>query len=135
MLQSQVPACDSSLWTQPGRIQAKAVKSSSYARQVPSHRKWTVLLLAVLFLATASQQAMHAHRMSPPASKQMSDRLDSNAVAHCPVCLHSQAARLGSAAVCVSPHVAVEASPPAGPLEAHSTGEQRILRVRPPPSA
>ena len=111
------------------------MKSPSHHRHIPLHRKWTALLLALLFLVMASAQAMHAHRISILASKQVTDRLDSNAVARCGVCLHSQAARLGSAAVSVSPHVAVEASLPPSPLAAHTTGEQRVLRVRPPPFA
>jgi len=111
------------------------VKLSSYHRRVPTHRRWAVLLLALLFLATASAQVMHAHRLSLPASKQVSDRLDSNAAARCGVCLHSQAARLGSVAASVSPHVAVEASVPASPRAAHTAGEEWVHHVRPPPSA
>jgi hypothetical protein len=111
------------------------VKQSSHNRRVPAHRRWTALLLALLFLATASEQVLHAHRISLPASKQVSDRLDSNAVARCGVCLHSQAARLGSVAASVSPHVAAEASVPPSPRAAHTVGEEWVHHVRPPPSA
>lgn len=111
------------------------MKLSSHNRRVPAPARWTVLLLALLFLATASAQVMHAHRISLPASKQVTDRLDSNAVARCGVCLNSQAARLGSVAVSVSPYVAVEATLPPSPRVAHTTGEDWVLRVRPPPFA
>jgi hypothetical protein len=112
------------------------VKLSSYHRRVSAPRRWTALLLALLFLATVSEQALHAHRLSLPSSKQVTDRLDSNAAARCGVCLNSQAARLGSAAVSVSPHVAVEASVPPSPRRgAHTSGEEWVFRVRPPPSA
>jgi hypothetical protein len=102
---------------------------------VPAPRRWTVLLLALLFLTTASEQALHAHRLSLPTSKQLSDRLDSNAAARCGVCLHSQAARLGSVAISVAPHVAAEATAPPSPRAPHTTGEEWVFRVRPPPSA
>ena len=92
-------------------------------------------MLALLFLVTASEQAVHAHRNSIPASMQISDSLDSNAVARCHLCLHSQAAPLGSVAVSVSPYVAVEAALPPSPLEAHSPGEEWVQHVRPPPAA
>ena len=110
------------------------MKPSFHNHRAPLHRRWTALLLALLFLATASEQAAHAHRISIPVSKQVSDRLDSNAAARCGVCLHSQAARLGSVAASVSPHLAVAASVPPSPLAAHPTGVEWVLRVRPPPS-
>ena len=119
----------------PGPHPSNAVKLAYHDRRVPAARRWTVLLLALLFLATASEQALHAHRLSLPSSKQVSDRLDSNAAARCCVCLHSQAARLGSVAVSVSPHVAAQATVPPSPRAAHTRGEEWVFRVRPPPSA
>jgi len=92
--------------------------------------------LALLFLVTASAQAVHTHRSNLPASKLISgDSLDSNAAARCHICLHSQAAPLGSVAVCVSPHVAAQAAVPPSPLEAHAPGEEWVHHVRPPPAA
>jgi hypothetical protein len=111
------------------------VKLSSHNHRVPAHRKWTALLLALLFLVTASAQAVHTHRGNLPASKQVTDRLDSNSAARCGVCLHSQAAPLGSLAISVSPHVAAEAAVPPSPLEAHAPGEEWVHHVRPPPTA
>lgn len=102
---------------------------------MPAPQRWSALLLALLFLVTASEQALHAHRILLPASKQVSDRLDSNAVARCGVCLHSQAARLGSVAASVSPHLAVAAAVPPSPLEVQAPGAEWVHHVRPPPSA
>ena len=99
-------------------------------------KRWTSLLLALLFLVTASSQAVHAHRSAIPASKQISDSLDSNAAARCHICLHSQAAPLGSVVVSVSPHVAVEATLPPSPRRGgHAPGEEWVQHVRPPPAA
>ena len=111
------------------------VKLSSHHRPVPASRRWTVVLLALLFLVTACEQAVHTHRSMLPASKQITDSLDSNAAARCHICLHSQAAPLGSLAISVSPHVAAEAAVPPSPLEAHAPGEEWVHRVRPPPVA
>ena len=111
------------------------MKLSSYHRRVPTHRRWAVLLLALLFLVTASAQAVHAHRISVPASKHVSDTLDSNAAARCHICLHSQAAPLGSGTISVSLHLTAEATVPPSPRAAHTTGEDSVLRVRPPPFA
>lgn len=91
--------------------------------------------MALLFLVTASAQAVHTHRSNLPASKQVSDSLDSNAPARCGVCLHSQAAPLGSIAVSVAPHVAATAMVAPSPLEARASGEEWVYRVRPPPTA
>jgi hypothetical protein len=77
---------------------------------------------------------VHAHRIFIPASKHVSDSLDSNAVARCGVCLHSQAAPLGSAAISVSLHVTTEATVAPSPLEARAPGEKWVHRVRPPPA-
>jgi uracil DNA glycosylase len=111
------------------------LKLSSHYRHVDAPRRWTVLLLALLFLVTASEQAVHTHRGMLPASKQVTDILDSNSAARCHICLHSQAAPLGSVAVSVSPHVAAEAAVPPSPLEAHAPGEEWVHHVRPPPVA
>ena len=107
----------------------------SNSHRVPVHRRWTVLLLALLFLVTASAQAVHTHRGSLPSAKQVSDTLDSNSAARCGVCLHSQAGPLGSVAISVSLHVAAEASALPGLLEPHAAGEESVHRVRPPPAA
>jgi len=112
------------------------VMLASHNHRVPAHRRWTALLLALLFLVTASAQAVHAHRISLPASKQVSDTLDSNAAARCHICLHSQVAPLGSLAVSVSPYVAAEATVPPGPRRGgHAPGEESVHHVRPPPVA
>jgi len=103
--------------------------------RVPAHRRWTVLLLALLFLVMSCEQAVHTHRSLLPASKQIADSLDSNAAARCHICLHSQAAPLGSVAISVSLHVAAEAPALPGLLEPHATGEESVHRVRPPPAA
>lgn len=108
---------------------------ASHNHRVPTHRRWTALLLALLFLVTASAQAVHTHRGNLPASKQVTDRLDSNAAARCHICLHSQAAPLGIVAISVSPHIAAEAAVSPSPLEAHVPGEESVHRVRPPPVA
>ena len=118
-----------------GTHPSNEVKLFLHSQSVPAHRRWTSFLLALLFLVTASAQAMHVHRSSIPESKQISDSLDSNAAAGCPFCLHSQAAPLGSLTVSVTPHVAVEATLPPSPLEAHSPGEEWVHHVRPPPAA
>ena len=91
-------------------------------------------MLALLFLVTASAQAVHAHRGSLPSAKQV-DTLDSNSAARCGVCLHSQARPLGSVAISVSPHVASEAAVPPRLLEPHANGEEWVHHVRPPPAA
>jgi hypothetical protein len=107
----------------------------SHNHRVPARRRWTALLLALLFLVTASAQAVHTHRGMLPASKQISDTLDSNAAARCHICLHSQAAPLGNLAVSVSLHVAAEAAVLPSPLAAHTPGEEWVHHVRPPPVA
>ena len=89
----------------------------------------------MLFLVTSTAQAVHTHRGNLPASKQISDSLDSNAAARCHICLNSQAAPLGSVVVSISPHVAVEATLPPSPLEVHASGEEWVYHVRPPPVA
>lgn len=114
---------------------SNAVRLSSHSHRVPAHRRWTALLLALLFLVTASAQAVHTHRGMLPASKQISDTLDSNAAARCGVCLNSQAAPLGSVAVSASPYVAAEATVPPSPPDVHAPGEESVHRVRPPPVA
>jgi hypothetical protein len=111
------------------------VNLSSHNHRVPASRKCLALLLALLFLGMASEQAMHTHRSNLPASKQVSDSLDSNAAARCHLCLHSQAAPLGSVAVSVSPYVGAEATLPPSPLEMHASGEKWVHHVRPPPVA
>lgn len=108
---------------------------SSLNHRVPAHRRWTALLLALLFLVAASAQAVHTHRSNLPASKQVSDSLDSNATARCHICLHSQTAPLGSAAISVSPYVAAEAAVVPSPLAAHAPGQDWVHHVRPPPAA
>jgi hypothetical protein len=95
----------------------------------------TALLLALLFLVTASAQAVHTHRSNLPAAKQVSDSLDSNAAARCHICLHSQVAPLGSVVISVSPHLAAQATVAPSPLEAHTPGEEWVHHVRPPPVA
>jgi hypothetical protein len=110
------------------------VKSDSHNRPVSPPRRWTALLLALLFLVMASEQAVHSHRGSVPSSKQV-DTLDSNSVAHCAVCLHSQAAPLGNIALLASPHATAEPAALPGLLEPHATGEEPVHRVRPPPAA
>ena len=107
----------------------------SHNHRVPTHRRWTVLLLALLFLVTASAQAMHTHRGSLPSTKHVSDTLDSNSAARCGVCLHSQAGPLGGIAISVSLHVTAEATALPDLFEPHATGEQSVHRVRPPPAA
>lgn len=102
-------------------------------RRGPAHRRWTSLLLALLFLTAASAQAVHAHRGMLPASKQIRDTLDSNAAARCHICLHSKAAPLGSGTVSVSLHVTAEATVSPNPLDAHAPGEEWVHHVRPPP--
>lgn len=109
---------------------------SSLDHRVPAHRRWTALVLALLFLVTASAQAVHTHRSNLPASKQISDSLDSNAAARCHICLHSQVAPLGSVAISVSPHVAPEASVVPSPRRGgHAPAEDWVDHVRPPPTA
>ena len=107
---------------------------SSLDHRVSARRKWTALLLALLFLVTASAQAVHAHRGSFPSAKQV-DTLDSNSAAHCAVCLHSQAAPLGNVAIVTSPHSAAQAAALHSLLEPHANGEEWVHHVRPPPAA
>ena len=108
---------------------------SSHNHRVPAPRKWTVLLLGLLFVVTASAQAVHTHRSSLPSAKRVSDTLDSNAAARCGVCLHSQAGPLGRVAILISPHVAAEAAALPSLLEPPGPGEEWVHRVRPPPAA
>lgn len=103
--------------------------------RVPARRKWTVLLLALLFLVTACEQAVHSHSGWIPDSKQITDSLDSNAAARCHLCLHSQAAPLGNVALVVAPHAAPEAAALPSLLPPHTTGEDWVHHVRPPPAA
>jgi hypothetical protein len=98
-------------------------------------RRGICLLLAVLFLVTACQQAVHSHRSLIPDSKQISDSLDSNAAARCHLCLHSQAAPLGGLTLSVSPYLAVEAAVLPASFPVHAPGEDSVHRVRPPPAA
>lgn len=135
MLQSQIPALDFPAGREARPHPSNAVKLSSHDRLVPASRRWTALLLALLFLVTASVQAVHTHRGMLPSSSQVSDSWDSNAVARCGVCLHSQAAPLGRVAISVSPHVAAEATLAPSPLAAHTPGEEWVHHVRPPPVA
>ena len=118
-----------------GQHPSNEVRLASHNHRVPAPRRWTALLLALLFLVTASAQAVHTHRGMLPASKQVSDSLDSNAAARCHICLHSQAAPLGSVAISVSLHVAAEAAVLPRSLEAHAPGEEWVHHVRPPPVA
>lgn len=111
------------------------MKLCSETRRVPAPRRWTVLLLALLFLTAASAQAVHTHRGMLPASKQISDTLDSNASARCHICLNSKAAPLGSVAVSVSLHVTTEATVAPSPLDVYASGEEWVHHVRPPPAA
>ena len=135
MLQSQIPARDFPRVRGVGPHPSNEVRLSSHSHRVPAPRRGTALLLALLFLVTASAQAVHTHRGMLPASKQVSDTLDSNAAARCHICLHSQAAPLGSVTISVSLHVSAEAAVSPSPLEARPPGEEWVHHVRPPPVA
>jgi len=135
MLQSQIPARDFPRVRGARPHPSNEVRLASHNRRVPARRRWTALLLALLFLVTASAQAVHTHRGMLPASKQVSDTLDSNAAARCHICLSSKATPLGSVAVSVSLHVAAQATVAPSPLEPHAPGEEWVHHVRPPPVA